>query len=113
LANAAAAAAGRAAVPARDAPQRACVGRHLANRNEMRVSGCEYMYVAVFVSDGVMNYGCLLVSPPGRPGLTSWDRVNTTTNAVLVAAVKFGKPLTSDRLRSLGRGSGRGMHVNV
>jgi len=39
LANAAAAAAGHTTVPARAALQRGCVGRHLANRNEMRVSG--------------------------------------------------------------------------
>jgi len=36
-------------VPARTAPQRVCIGRHLANRNEMRVSGFRHLRVAVLV----------------------------------------------------------------
>ena len=43
----AASAAGQAA---RVAPQRGCVRRHLANRNEMRVSGSDTLRVAVLVN---------------------------------------------------------------
>ena len=44
----AAAAAGRTTVPARAATQHGCVGRHLANRNEMRVSGFDSYALLLF-----------------------------------------------------------------
>jgi len=37
-------------VPARAAPQRDCIGRHLANRNEMHVSGSD-SYALLFLAD--------------------------------------------------------------
>jgi len=50
----------------RAAPQRGCVGRHLANRNELRVSGSE-------------NYALLFLCPnkAGLIGFKSWCNVYT------------------------------------
>jgi len=56
--SAAAAAAGHTTVPARAAPQCGCVGRHLANTNELRVSGSDsyallFLFESVLASHGV------------------------------------------------------------
>jgi len=48
-AAAAAVAAGHTTVPACATPQRGCIGRHLASRSEMRVSGSD-SYALLFLS---------------------------------------------------------------
>ena len=53
---------GHTTVPARVAPQRGCVGRHLLNRNKMRISGPDsYALLFLFRHRGVEYGECMRV----------------------------------------------------